>query len=299
MICFVFLYVFSILLRFYFVLKKVDVGANIGLWTLFAASKGFRTLSFEANAMTFRRLSANCVLNNLQHVTDLRFNAIDEVEGRTVFSMIAPNNMGANRILNESRYGEVAVRTVRLGDIEALRRHCERNLPLVLKMDIEGFETKAFRGGEWLWQSGCVRAYYVEMLPTYHSREEVLGISMLLKSYKYEPKSIYNDQRWVLSPHERSAVERDQFYTIATMLLCALKDWQTSTSHCASAPKPLSIDAVLRLAANYTREKQRYDAFYPVDSGARSFDAHQALLNATHWISLADQSNFTLKFKPP
>lgn len=79
----------------------VDVGANIGLWTLFAASKGYHTVSVEANPRTFRMLSANVELNGLAERVELHLNGVGEEPGRLFIGNFG-HNMGANNLRNMS-----------------------------------------------------------------------------------------------------------------------------------------------------------------------------------------------------
>lgn len=63
----------------------VDVGANIGLWTVFVASKGFRTVSIEAQPTNFQYLLSNIDLNDIQgNVRAFNF-AVGERSGATVY----------------------------------------------------------------------------------------------------------------------------------------------------------------------------------------------------------------------
>lgn len=67
-----------------------------------------------------------------------------------------------------------------------------------MKIDIEGFETKAFRGfakncssappthhrsqgSEWMFQTACIRTLHIEMLPHFHPVAEIAFFNLLLK----------------------------------------------------------------------------------------------------------------------
>jgi hypothetical protein len=212
-----------------------------------------------------------------------------------VYSMNAMNNMGGNRVSNRTTPG-LEVVTTRLGDIDVVRQHCHNDLPIVLKMDIEGFEFAAFRGAEYLWQSGCVRAFFVELLPAYHPLTEILGLQMLLKSYGYEPLSTYNDQHWLLMPHERSAAHRRYFFEVARALLCREPGWRRGSAHCIERVPPIDNDALLAMANSYRRSGQRYGGVRP-DDPLDSPD--EFLLEACRWIIYADQTGFTHKPASP
>ncbi|WP_209011924.1 FkbM family methyltransferase [Roseibium aggregatum] len=122
----------------------VDVGANIGSYTLFAASRGAQVLAVEANPETARKLAFNIKANGLDQVK-LAGVAIGETEG-TLSLWLEPSNCGFATLVEDLTTGEwagdwspkeVAVRP--LADVLA-----EQGLDKVdvLKVDVEGFEDR-------------------------------------------------------------------------------------------------------------------------------------------------------------
>ena len=59
-------------------LQLVDLGANIGTYTLAVARAGRRVLAVEASAETLRRLSASIRLGNASEHVTLLHNAVSE-----------------------------------------------------------------------------------------------------------------------------------------------------------------------------------------------------------------------------
>lgn len=159
-----------------------DVGANVGMVTLHAA-KICRTVAFEPDPSFRRRLEVNSALN-----PDRRFQleaiAISDSDGQVdLYTDGAGGNSPSLTSSGES--GSVSVTARKLDSIVAggLLPH-----PTVVKLDIEGAEILALRGGRELF-SGPMRprAIFIEvhdsMLPNFGSSGA--EVNHLIDSYGY------------------------------------------------------------------------------------------------------------------
>jgi len=112
----------------------LDVGANIGVYTLLAAKRGAHVFAIEADPLNVVRLHHHVELNGLsQQVTIIEAAALDRE--KTVSMRRNPNNCGGSMIGNGSIpvHGQT-IDSLRLPSID------------VCKMDIEGQELNALRG---------------------------------------------------------------------------------------------------------------------------------------------------------
>src|SRR5207302_1817218 len=76
----------------------VDVGANIGLWTLVAAStvgSEGEVFSFEPNPVTFRKLIANITRNARSDIVTAFPDAVSREEGFVSFTCPPHHNLSA------------------------------------------------------------------------------------------------------------------------------------------------------------------------------------------------------------
>jgi FkbM family methyltransferase len=117
----------------------VDVGANMGSYTLLAAAvRRARAVCFEPTPATFTRLSRNLLLNDLGERVTAHPAGVGEKPGVLRFSL---QEDCCNHVL---RYGEkeegVEIKVVTLD--ETLAGAC----PSLLKIDVEGFELPVLRG---------------------------------------------------------------------------------------------------------------------------------------------------------
>lgn len=131
----------------------VDVGANVGYFTLLAAKltgESGRVFAFEPEPDTFMRLSRNAALNGYNNI-ELSDNAVSNANGRAkLYISHSPGGHAINqcegiKAVGRGHYndeGFIEIETVTLDDY--LKGKAER--VDVLKMDVEGAEYLALMG---------------------------------------------------------------------------------------------------------------------------------------------------------
>lgn len=136
----------------------VDVGANIGIYTLLMGSivgPGGRGLAFEAGNKAFEILQENIALNQLAHVEARRV-AIGPTEGKVAFLQ---NQDLTNRIVAASEAPSEGA--FAMMDSTTLDAALDRPFALG-KIDIEGAEPLAFEGGKGVLSSGNPAVWIME-----------------------------------------------------------------------------------------------------------------------------------------
>ncbi|HEX9502952.1 MAG TPA: FkbM family methyltransferase [Patescibacteria group bacterium] len=120
----------------------IDIGANIGYYTLLAASRVKLVLGFEPDAMNYRLLTKNVVENNCKNVSCYEL-AIADKEG-PIFLFENPDNFGDRRIYSfDDSNSKAQVSAVTLDNF--LDR-INLNRVDFIKMDIQGAEGRALTG---------------------------------------------------------------------------------------------------------------------------------------------------------
>lgn len=123
----------------------LDVGANIGFWSLrFAhANPGARVFTIEANPLTFQVLNENIELNHLENVVSLQVGVSDSVGELSLYCNITGNRGGDSF----SSYAEGRENAVKVGvkPLANIFREAGITKVDVMKMDIEGFEERVLR----------------------------------------------------------------------------------------------------------------------------------------------------------
>jgi len=131
----------------------VDVGANIGYFTLLVARRCPRgkVFSFEPDPANYAVLKANVALNRLEDVISAHRLAVSDEDGKVYFSDLGnPANLGARFTAKEAATlrEHSAAGAAAPVEIDAVRLDTflkDERVDLV-KVDIEGHEPAAFRG---------------------------------------------------------------------------------------------------------------------------------------------------------
>lgn len=186
-----------------------DIGANVGMYSIYAASKGARVIAFEPESQNYAQLNRNIFLNQFQNrATALnlavgRKSTIDYLylSGFTVGGAL--NNLGSSVDYNhqpiESKFKQ-GVMSVSLDDL--IEKY---NLPVPnhIKIDVDGLESEIICGAEKTLGRAELKSVLVELnesLPEDASVIEILQSNGFVLKGKYhapmfdltEYKSIYN-----------------------------------------------------------------------------------------------------------
>ncbi len=135
----------------------VDVGANVGSYSILAcAAIGASGVALEPVPSTYRRLVENLRINQLENrVRSLNIGAGDTA-GRLQFS----SDMDVcNRVLapGESRVGDIEV------PVETLDAVLAGQVPWLMKIDVEGYETAVLQGAQATLQHPALNAVIMEI----------------------------------------------------------------------------------------------------------------------------------------
>jgi FkbM family methyltransferase len=136
-----------------------DVGANLGAYTLLASGlRKARTVAVEPIRATFEALQRNVGLNNIGGLVSARNVAVGASKSRLMFTadLDAMNRVALDEDKHERRLVEVDV--LPLDDI------LERTMPLLLKVDVEGFEPQVLAGATQTLASAGLRAIIIETI---------------------------------------------------------------------------------------------------------------------------------------
>lgn len=129
----------------------VDIGANIGFYSLLASAFGCDVVSIEPNKYTYKLLLSNIKLNNSTNICTLNLgvdssNGARQLFGASTSASFCPNWSGSSDSISAT------VRTSTIDDI-ILLASASRTL---IKIDIEGYEYEALKGASHALQSNNI-----------------------------------------------------------------------------------------------------------------------------------------------
>jgi FkbM family methyltransferase len=117
----------------------VDVGANVGVYTMLAAgAAGARVHAFEPANTAYEALTQNVVLNTLGRRVTLHHNGVGACARK---AHIAITHKGSGRVVDGD-----AGETLEPIDIVSLDEALGNDVPAAIKIDVEGYEEQVLRG---------------------------------------------------------------------------------------------------------------------------------------------------------
>jgi len=146
----------------------IDVGANIGIFSMFLAGVGYEQIhAFEPIAQNFDRLKNNVEKNHLQDIVILNRAAVGEQQGMADFS-VAEDSLATSRLASSVGHYHTENASLHRVPVMALDPYCQQhkiNRIHFLKIDVEGMEPYVLRGATDLLRNHCIAHILMEMCP--------------------------------------------------------------------------------------------------------------------------------------
>lgn len=163
-----------------------DIGANVGIYSIYAGVKGIRTLAFEPHFANYHQLCVTIALNGLQDlVTPL---CLAFAEAKSVAEMnLASLDIGTSM----SNFGEAldfrgqpfepAFRQGMIGyDIDSFIADFGVEIPTHLKIDVDGIELPIIKGARGMLASEKLRSVSIELIDS--DLEQVAAVTEILEA---------------------------------------------------------------------------------------------------------------------
>lgn len=132
----------------------VDVGANIGSYTILSSAVvGAETIALEPDPTTVLSLSRNVSVNSVTH----RVKVLEAAAGAEVGT--GRLTVGLDTVNHIARGDDSNTRLVRVTTLDSLLRDCR---PVLIKMDVEGFEPEVLRGASSVLENPSLLAVQTE-----------------------------------------------------------------------------------------------------------------------------------------
>ena len=168
----------------------VDIGANLGAYSLIAS--GFcaaRSLAFEPAPKTFQRLCHNVAVNLLSDKVTTKNVALTSIDNRDAnggTSWFSSDQGAMNSLVNCSYKG-----TKDFVSLSILDQEVNKNIPILLKIDVEGHEIDVLAGASEILASSGLLAIIIE--------GQSIEVNNLLRDYGFMDFN-YNGITRELSP---------------------------------------------------------------------------------------------------
>lgn len=169
----------------------IDIGANIGLYSLIASrNKNFKAIySFEPHPETYQYLVDNLERNESKKCVPYKLAISDKSEAQIIH--VKPNHSGVATLRkvnsSEGYHSSIHIECVNADALDTLIENPE-NLPVVIKIDVEGFELVVLQTlmKTGFWKS--VKNIYYEVDESYLDYKKVENL-LLSEGFTFEAKN--------------------------------------------------------------------------------------------------------------
>lgn len=163
----------------------LDIGANVGSYTMLASSEiGAKTIAFEPILKTFKIFSQNIAINSIQDKVEALNIGLGSC--KSVLKFTTSFDTG-NHVSSPGDTESTAVNVDTLDNILSGRS------PLLMKIDVEGFETEVLNGSSNTLEDKSLKAIIIELNGSgdrYGFDEKNIHLLLLnhgFNPYKYDP----------------------------------------------------------------------------------------------------------------
>lgn len=170
----------------------IDVGANIGYFSLMAASLGHKVISIEPMTRNAYKLHSSIIKNHFENDIVLYQNAVASYGNLQVtLKETHHTNQGNGHMslsnLKEGIYGIDYVNTITIDDVLK-----EYNKVLLMKIDVEGLESAVLDGAKHIITTGCVKFIVMEFSPETRTNQLCNARHMIdtMISHGYTPSDV-------------------------------------------------------------------------------------------------------------
>ena len=123
----------------------IDIGANIGFYTLFFSShlRNGKVFSYEPNTKNFKKLKKNILLNKFKNIKCYNF-GISSQNGKTQLYDTSHYNEGGHFINLKDKSINKKFEIIKIFKLDSLLKKYNKNL--FIKIDVEGHEMNVLNG---------------------------------------------------------------------------------------------------------------------------------------------------------
>ncbi len=146
-----------------------DIGANVGLYSVYAAKRGIRTVAFEPESQNYAILNHNVYLNGLSDDLTALNLALSDTEG--VDALYLPeflpggalNNLGEAKDFKHERFAPKHRQGISAVSLDGMLARQPEMFPTHIKIDVDGLEERIINGGKKTLADPRVRSLLIEL----------------------------------------------------------------------------------------------------------------------------------------
>lgn len=171
-----------------------DIGANVGIYSIYAACQGIRSYSFEPESQNYATLNRNIYLNALHEKVDAFNIALSD---KTCFGQLhikqftiggALNNFGESINYKKEKFNPGFKQGVASFRLDDLISNFQLPIPNHIKIDVDGLESAIIAGSLQLLRYPELKTILIELNTALQADMEIIGV---LENYGFKLMSRY------------------------------------------------------------------------------------------------------------
>lgn len=176
-----------------------DIGANVGVYSLYAAAKGVRVHAFEPESQNYAALNRNIFLNAFQEKIDAYNLALSDKTGighlfiKEFTIGGALNNFGECVNYKKEQFTPRFKQAVASFSLDDLVTHYQLPVPHHIKIDVDGLESSVISGSAHLLKETKLKSILIELNTTMQDDNNIIPI---LKDYGFKSVSRYRSPKY-------------------------------------------------------------------------------------------------------
>jgi FkbM family methyltransferase len=135
----------------------VDIGANVGSYTVLASAHvGARSITFEPVPVTYSVILQNIYINKINELVKPLNIALGSKKDKLLFTSSYDT---VNHVVAKSENAENAIEVM----VDKLDNVLQGEMPALIKIDVEGFETEVINGAHEVLKNEKLKAIIIEL----------------------------------------------------------------------------------------------------------------------------------------
>jgi len=142
----------------------LDIGANLGLYSLYAGKKGVRVLAFEPESQNYATLNKNIYINQLGHLITAYNLALSNTLNLNVLSLSKFQTGAALHQFAQTKEHSGAFQQGVMGmSLDWFLEHFQGTFPTHIKIDVDGLEAKIVEGAQKTLADSRLKSVLIEL----------------------------------------------------------------------------------------------------------------------------------------
>jgi len=161
-----------------------DIGANVGIYSIYAAKCGVKVIAFEPHFANYLQLCINIMLNNLQDsvlplcLALTQQKSINTINLASIDFGTSMSSFGSNLDFRGNPYMPVFKQGMVGYDIDSFIEDFKLSKPDHIKIDVDGIELDIVKGAAKTFANNTVKSISIELIDTDHT--QVNGVNEIL-----------------------------------------------------------------------------------------------------------------------